>query len=102
MKNLTDQWDWVWFLFIPFVALTLFYFITSCTEVGASTRIVQCETVKGPPVIQGDGMCPLDKNGTQMVMAGQFSAYETNDEGQVVRSERTACVSIEKHCTVKE
>lgn len=77
--------------------------LNGCTDVVASSpRKIECETVVGEIQWQGDTVCGVDKLGRQMVMVGQFETVEAAPEGGELKSNRTGCVSISRHCTITE
>lgn len=77
--------------------------ISGCTDVKASSpRKIECETVVSEVVWQSDTVCGVDKLGRQMVSIGGFEAVEAVPEGGELKSNRTGCVSISRHCTITE
>lgn len=87
------------FLLIALPAL----FISGCTESKASSsKTIECETVVSPIEWQSDTVCGVDKLGRQMVSIGGFENIEAAPEGGELKSNRTGCVSISRHCTITE
>ena len=77
--------------------------ISGCTDVKASSpRKIECETVVSEVAWQADTVCGVDKLGRQMVSIGGFEAVEAVPEGGELKSNRTGCVSISRHCTITE
>lgn len=88
-------------LFLLIALLSLL--VSGCTESKASSpRTIECETVVGPVEWQSDSVCGVDKLGRQMVSIGGFEAVEAVPEGGELKSNRTGCVSISRHCTITE
>jgi len=70
-------------------------FVSSCGDKDASASSVsqvQCKLQTSPIEWFVDKVCPADKNGNQMLMAGQF----LENAGP-----RTGCVSISRYCIIE-